>query len=213
MGKLTVDEQREYERLKARLERQPTIYGYARVSTSAQAKEGNSLEAQEQALKAAGAVSVVSDAYTGTQTGRPELNRLLEELQEGDTIMVTKLDRIARNLKQGIELIDGLNNRGVKVHVLNMGLIDDTTTGKLIRNVMLSFAEWERDTIMERTREGKKIARTKEGYKEGRPKKYTQAQMQHAISLLKDHSYKQVTDLTGISRATLVRAKNGAYSL
>ena len=65
---------------------------------------------------------------------------------------------------------------------------------------------------MERTREGKKIARQKEGYKEGRPKKYTQAQMQHAISLLKDHSYKQVTNLTGISRATLVRAKKGAYS-
>ena len=212
MGKLTVDERREYERLKARLEHQPTVYGYARVSTSAQAKEGNSLEAQEQALKAAGAVRVVSDAYTGTQTDRPELSRLLEEMQEGDTIMVTKLDRIARNLKQGLELIDGLNNRGIKVHVLNMGLIDDTPTGRLIRNIMLSFAEWERDTIMERTREGKKIARQKEGYKEGRPKKYTQAQMQHAISLLKDHSYKQVTNLTGISRATLVRAKKGAYS-
>ena len=211
MGKLSIDEQREYERLKARLEHQPTVYGYARVSTSAQAKEGNSLEAQELALKAAGAASVVSDAYTGTQTDRPELSRLLEELQEGDTIMVTKLDRIARNLKQGIELIDGLNNRGIKVHVLNMGLIDDTPTGRLIRNIMLSFAEWERDTIMERTREGKKIARSKEGYREGRPKKYTQAQMKHAITLLKDHSYKQVSDLTGISRATLVRAKNGAY--
>lgn len=211
MGKLTVDEQKEYERLKARLEHQPAIYGYARVSTAAQAKDGNSLEAQEQALKAAGAGRVVADAYTGSQTDRPELSRLLEELQDGDTIMVTKLDRIARNLKQGLELIDGLNGRGIKVHVLNIGLIDDTPMGRLIRNIMLSFAEWERDTIMERTREGKKIARTKEGYKEGRPKKYTQAQMKHAITLLKDHSYKQVSDLTGISRATLVRAKNGAY--
>ena len=208
MGKLTEEERKEYERLKARLEHQPTVYGYARVSTSAQAKDGNSLEAQEQALKSAGAVLVVSDAYTGTKTDRPELNRLLETMQDGDTIMVTKLDRIARNLRQGVELIDGLNERGIRVHVLNMGMIDDTPTGRLIRNVMLSFAEWERDNIMERTREGKAVARTKDGFKEGRPKKYTPEQIKHAVALLQDHSYSQVVSMTGISRSTLVRAKN-----
>lgn len=213
MGKLTADEQKEYERLKARLEHQPTVYGYARVSTHAQAKDGNSLEAQTEALRGAGAMEVVSDAYTGTKTDRPELNHLLEKMQEGDTIMVTKLDRIARNLKQGIELIDGLAERGIKVHVLNMGLIDDTSTGRLIRNIMLSFAEWERDTIMERTREGKEIAKTKEGYKEGRPRKYTDAQIDLALELLKEYSYKQVTEKTGISRATLVRAKQKTISV
>ncbi len=208
MGKLTAAEQKEYERLKERLEHQPTVYGYARVSTNAQAKDGNSLEAQEEALKAAGAVKVYSDAYTGTKSDRPELNRLLDMLQEGDTLAVTKLDRIARNLMQGIDLINGLNMKGVKVHVLNMGLMDDTPTGRLIRNIMLSFAEFERDTIMERTREGKNIARSKEGYREGRPKKFTPEQVSHAVSLLEDHSYSQVVSMTGISRATLVRAKN-----
>ena len=212
MGKLSAEEQKQYDQLQAKLNHHPTIYGYARVSTHAQAKDGNSLEAQTEALTAAGAMEVVSDAYTGTKTDRPELNLLLEKMQEGDTIMVTKLDRIARNLKQGIELIDGLAERGIKVHVLNMGLIDDTSTGRLIRNIMLSFAEWERDTIMERTRECKEIAKTKEGYKEGRPRKYTDAQIDLALELLKEYSYKQVTEKTGISRATLVRAKQSSIS-
>lgn len=211
MGKLTTEEQKQYDFLKGKLDHQPTIYGYARVSTTAQAKDGNSLEAQQEALKNAGAVEVWSDAYTGTKTDRPELTRLLEVMQDGDTLTVTKLDRIARNLRQGLDLIDGLNDRGIRVHVLNMGIIDDTPTGRLIRNIMLSMAEWERDMIMERTREGKRVAREKEGYKEGRPKKYSKEQMKHALALLKDHSYNQVKEMTGISRATLVRAKNGAY--
>ena len=212
MGKLTKTEQEQYELLKNKLEHQPTIYGYCRVSTQGQAKDGNSLEVQEQELRAKGATEIFADAYTGTKTDRPELQRLLDVMQDGDTLMVTKLDRIARNLRQGLDLIDGLNKRGIKINVLNMGVIDDTTTGRLIRNIMLSFAEWERDMIMERTREGKQIAKSKDGYKEGRPKKYSKAQIEHAVLLLQDHSYKQVVDLTGISKATLVRAKNGAYA-
>ena len=85
------------------------IYGYARVSTHGQAKDGNSLEAQSQELKRAGADEIFSDAFTGTKTDRPELDRLMVQMQDGDTIIVTKLDRIARNLKQGVELIDELN--------------------------------------------------------------------------------------------------------
>ena len=185
----------------------PVIYGYARVSTKAQAKDGNSLEAQEQELRAAGAVEVVSDAYTGTVTDRPQLDRLLSILKEGDTLMVTKLDRIARSLTQGIELIDSLGKRGVRVHVLNMGLIDNSSTGKLIRNIMLSFAEFERDMIVQRTQEGKRITRQNPGYREGRPKKYGKAQMDHAMSLLENHSFTQVVEMTGISKATLIREK------
>ncbi len=184
-----------------------TIYGYARVSTKGQARDGNSLEAQTRELLAAGANEVISDAYTGSTMDRPELDRLLCQLKKGDTFMVTKLDRIARSVTQGIELISGLNERGVKVHVLNMGLMDDSSTGTLIRNVMLSFAEFERSMIMERTREGKAIARTKEGYREGRPRKYGRQQMDHAMLLLQDHSYSQVAELTGISKATLAREK------
>ena len=131
-------------------------------------------------------------------------------MKDGDTIVVTKLDRIARNLLQGVDLIEQLNNRGIKVNVLNMGMIDDTPTGRLIRNIMLSLAEWERDMIVQRTKEGKEIAKQKPGYREGRPKKYSRAQTQHALELLKDHSYGQVVDMTGISKSTLERMKANA---
>ena len=183
------------------------IYGYARVSTQMQAREGNSLEAQETALRAAGATKIYTDAYTGTKNDRPQLELLMRELQIGDTLVVTKLDRIARNLKQGIELIDDLNSRGIKVNVLNMGQIDDTPTGKLIRNIMLALAEWERDMIVQRTQEGKEIARKNPTYREGRPKKYKREQREHALELLKEYSYKEVASMTGISKATLVRMK------
>ena len=80
-------------------------------------------------------------------------------MQSGDTMVVTKVDRIARSATQGIELVQKLLGRGITVHVLNMGLMDNTPTGKLIRNIMLAFAEFERDMIVERTQEGKTIAK------------------------------------------------------
>ena len=183
------------------------IYGYARVSTKGQAKGGNSLESQEITLRNAGAEKIYMDAFTGTKSSRPELDKLLKTVQDGDTLIVTKLDRIARSATQGIELIQSLLDRGVVVHVLNMGLMDNTPTGKLIRNVMLAFAEFERDMIVERTGEGKAIAKQRSDFREGRPKKYSQVQIEHALSLLEYNSYKQVEQITGISKSTLLRAK------
>lgn len=183
------------------------IYGYARVSTKGQARDGNSLDAQKEELTKAGAEKIFTDAYTGTLTHRPELDNLIGILQDGDTIIVTKLDRIARSLRQGIDLIDSLVEKGVAVNVLAMGKIDNTPNGKLIRNVMLSFAEFERDMIMQRTREGKAIARQQPGYKEGRKEKFTKAQIDHAMKLLEGYSYKQVAEMTGISKSTLIRKK------
>lgn len=183
------------------------IYGYARVSTKTQAKDGNSLEAQENALRAAGAAEVYADAFTGTKSRRPELDKLLAVMQPGDTLKVTKLDRIARSATQGIELIQSLLDKGITVHVLNMGMMDNTPTGKLIRNVMLAFAEFERDMIVERTGEGKAIARQTPGFKEGRPPKYGRVQLNHAMELLGNYSYKEVAEMTGISKSTLLRAK------
>ena len=182
------------------------IYGYARVSTRGQAREGNSIEYQEQKLKEAGASIIYVDTYTGTKTDRPELDKLLNQLKSGDTVVVTKLDRIARSVVQGAELIERIGNMDVSVNILNMGMIDSTPTGKLIRNVMLSFAEFERDMIVQRTQEGKVIARLEPNFREGRPKKYTSKQMEHALGLLENHSYSQVSELTGISRSTLTRA-------
>lgn len=186
------------------------IYGYARVSTQMQAKDGNSLEAQERLLRKNGAEEVYADTFTGTKTHRPELDRLLDELQAGDTLVVTKLDRIARSASQGIELIQSLLDREITVHVLNMGLMDNTPTGKLIRTIMLAFAEFERDMIVERTQEGKAIARKQPDYREGRPRLYGRKQIRHALELLEDHSYRQVTEMTGISKSTLIRAKKRA---
>lgn len=181
------------------------IYGYARVSTKGQAKDGNSLEAQEQALKLAGATVVYADAFTGTKANRPELDKLMAVMQSGDTVVVTKLDRIARSATAGIEMIQGLLDRGIVVHVLNMGLMDNTPTGKLIRNIMLAFAEFERDMIVERTQEGKQLAKQNPDFREGRPKKYSKAQIAHAVELLDRYSYKEVSEMTGISKSTLIR--------
>lgn len=214
---LTFEEIEEYKRLTRNTEQiqlkmdelmnQPIVYGYARVSTRGQARDGNSLEYQEEQLRAAGAEKIYIDTYTGKVSDRPELDKLKKKLQSGDTLVVTKLDRVARSVTAGSELIDELNNRGVKVNILNMGIIDDTPTGKLLRNVMLSFAEFERDLIVQRTQEGKEIAKRKPGYREGRPRKYSKKQLEHAMELLNDYSYKQVSELTGISVSTLARTK------
>lgn len=145
------------------------IYGYARVSTVGQARDGNSLEDQREKLMEAGAVEVYVDSFTGTKIDRPEFDKLRAVLRDGDTLVVTKLDRIARNAAGGIALVDDLIDRGVKVHILNMGMMDNTPTGKLIRHIMFAFAEFERDMIVQRTMEGKAVARQREGYREGRP--------------------------------------------
>lgn len=179
------------------------ICGYARVSTRYQEKEGNSLEAQEAQLKEAGAKIVFKDSYSGSTLERPQFKELRKALEAGDTLMVTKLDRLARSAAKGIELIDELLSHGIKVHVLNMGLMDNTPTGKLIRTILLAFAEFERDMIIERTQEGRRLS----GNLGGRPRKYRREQIEHALSLLNAHSYTQVSEMTGISVSTIYRAR------
>lgn len=183
------------------------IYGYARVSTKKQG-DGNSLEFQEQYIheKYPGC-KVFMEIYTGTKFERKIFLELVEILVPGDVLVVTKLDRFCRNTREGLEWIEKLLARGVSVHILNIGLIDNTPTGKLITTVFLAFAEFERAMIVERTQEGKEIARQKPDYREGRPKKYKKVQIDHALSLLEVYSYRQVSEMTGISVSTLTRAK------
>ena len=183
------------------------VYGYARVSTKLQATDGNSLESQENQLISAGVQEIFMDSFTGTKATRPELDKLKKKLQPGDKVVVTKLDRLARSTEDGLAMIKEWNANNINVHVLNMGCIDDTPTGKLILTVMLAFAEFERDMICERTQEGRAIARLNPDYREGRKKKYSKAQLEHAMELLKTNSYKQVEALTGISKSTLIREK------
>ena len=180
------------------------IYGYMRVSTAGQVK-GNSLEEQKRVLEANGATVIYQDTFTGTKSSRPNLSILLARLQEEDTLVVTKLDRFARNTVDGINMVHDLLKRGVKVNILNMGMVDNTPTGELILTVMLGFAEFERDMIVQRTQEGKAIAKMKEGFTEGRPRKFTEEEMDWAISLLDTNSYKEVAEITNISKSTLIR--------
>ena len=176
------------------------IYGYARVSTISQ-----ELEVQLQALESEGATVIYKEKFTGTKTDRPQLNELLSQLNEGDKLVVTKLDRLARNTKEGIEIIERLFEKGVKVHVLNVGLLENTTMGRFILQTLLAVAELERHHIIERTQEGKAIAKQQSGFREGRPNKYTKKQLDHAMQMLNSHSFRQVAELTGISLSTLKR--------
>lgn len=184
------------------------IYGYARVSTKEQAKDGNSLEAQTKALTEAGATKIYADAFTGTKTDRPEFDRLMDDLESGDTLIVTKLDRFARSMSQGSELVSELINKGIKVYILNIGVMDNTPSSKLIRNVFFAFAEFERDMIVERTQEGKAIAKQNNpNFKEGRPKTDDKL-IKLVVELSKNkHSIKEIVEITKLSRSTVMRIR------
>lgn len=184
------------------------IYGYARVSTVKQSKFGNSLDEQRELLTAEGAQEIITDSYTGTKMERPAFTALLERLQEGDKLIVTKLDRFARTAVEGGAIVKQLHERGVTIHILNMGIADNTPMGRLMVTMLLAFAEFERDMIVERTQAGKTIAREKGIQVDGRPKKFTRAQVEHAMQLLNEgNSYTKVAEMTGISKATLARAR------
>lgn len=182
------------------------IYGYARVSTMTQSRDGNSLEDQTAALEQYGCQAIITEAFTGKTMERPKFQSLVTKLQPGDTLVVCKLDRFARTAIDGVQTVRDLFDRGVRVHILNMGLIENTLTGNLILTVMLAFAEYERGMIVERTQTGKAIAKLNPDFREGRPKKYTTEQLDHARQLLQDgNSYAKVARMTGISKSTLVR--------
>ena len=153
--------------------------GYARVSTFEQ-----KLESQIEVLKEAGAEEVFQEKFTGTTVERPQFNLVLKKLENGDTLIVTKLDRLARNTREVLEIVQSLFNRGIKVHILNIGLIDNTPTGQLIFTIFSAFAQFERDLIVTRTQEEKNFAKIHDpNFKEGRPQKFTEEQIQFAHEL------------------------------
>ena len=148
--------------------------GYIRVSTKGQ-EQGTSLADQRAALEAEGCHEIYEDVYSGASMDRPEFDRLCREAQPGDTIVVTKLDRIARTETEAYELVVGWVRSGIRVHVLNMGLIDDTEVGRLILHIMLAFAEFEKDMIKRRCQDGRAYKKaTDPDYREGRRPVYTQ---------------------------------------
>jgi len=188
------------------------IYGYARVSTKTQL-DGNGLEQQvSELLKIYQNAIIYKESFSGKTMDRPIFKELINKLQDNDILVVTKLDRFCRTVKEGLESIDNLINRGIKIHILNMGIIEDNPMGRLIVTNLLAFAEFERSLIIERTQTGKEIARRKPDFKEGRPKKFTKRQIDNALNMLSinggNYSYKEVEELLGISKSTLIRANN-----
>lgn len=180
------------------------IYGYARISAKVQLK-GNSLEEQKNELRKNGCQVIVEEQFTGKTTARPKFEDLiLNQLKPGDTLVVTRLDRLARNVTEGVSTIRGLFAKNVRVHVLNVGLLENTAMGNFFITTLLAVAELERCMILERTAAGKEIAKTRDGFKEGRPP-IARAKIELAIGLLEKHSYKRVSEMTGISVATLAR--------
>lgn len=140
------------------------IYGYARVSTADQ-----SLDVQREALKAAGCEMVREEKRSGaTQDGREELALLLEFIRSGDVLVVTKLDRLARSIRDVMDIHGKLTAKGATLRILNMGLDTTTATGKLMLGVLGSVAEFERDLLLERQREGIDAAKAAGKYQGGK---------------------------------------------
>ena len=133
------------------------LYGYARVSTKQQELADNGIEVQVHDLLETGVPenNIYKDVATGATLDRPAFEELRSVLKSGDILVVTKLDKIARSASQGIQIIDDFLTRGISVDILNMGKLNNTPSGKLIRTVMLAFAEFEKDMIIERTQAGK----------------------------------------------------------
>lgn len=180
------------------------VYGYARVSTKGQL-EGNSIEEQTKTiLKSYENAEIITESYSAAKE-RPIFNQLIEKLGRDDILVITKLDRFCRTTKEGLEYIDNLLNRGVKIHILNMGLIEDTPMGRLIVTNLLAFAEFERALIIERTQAGKAIAKLNPDFREGRPRKYKREHYDTAMELLETHSVRKVSRMVGIPVATLCR--------
>lgn len=180
-------------------------YGYARVSTTDQ-----KLDNQIYVLKQAGATKIYKEKFTGTTMERPEFQKLISVIKPGDTLIVTKLDRFARNTKEALDIIQKLFDIHVVVNILNMGTIDNTPTGKLVFTIFSAFAQFERDMIVTRTSEGKSYAKKNDPhFREGRPFLYTDRQIILAYEMKnRGMTYEMVSEKTGISVRTLQRRFN-----
>ena len=179
-------------------------YGYARVSTDDQ-----NADMQLKALKSAGCGKIFKDELPGATMKRPALLRCLKLLDNGDTLTVWKLDRLARSLRDLVAMMDDLNHRGVHFRSLTEEISTTTAGGKLVFHIFAALAEFERGLIIERTRAGMKAARAR-GVRPGPKPKLTRQQIDHAKTLIEDDRRREdVADLFKVSRATLYRALVG----
>lgn len=181
----------------------PKLIGYARVSTS-----GQSLDAQLEQLSGAGCETVFQETFTGARSNRPQLHKALEALGAGDTLVITRLDRLARSTRDLLDIVHAIETKGAKLKALTDSWADTTTpTGKLILTVLGGLAEFERSLIAERTAEGRDRAR-KAGKRLGRPFKLTPHQRSAVLDMrAKGEDNAAIARILGVSRSTISRIK------
>ncbi len=180
------------------------IYGYARVSTADQC-----LNRQTDALKNYRVDKIFCEKISGTKKNRPELDKLLSEVGSGDTIVIESLSRLGRSVKNLAELMEFFNDNNIRLVSLKETIDTTSSTGRLLFTIISSLSQFERDVLVERTREGLNAARAR-GRRGGRPKSDRDSTAK-AIALYntKQYTLKEITDLTGISKSTLYRAIKG----
>uniref|UniRef100_UPI00402A8BB0 recombinase family protein n=1 Tax=Bacillus sp. DX2.2 TaxID=3073452 RepID=UPI00402A8BB0 len=179
------------------------IYGYARVS----ARDQN-LDTQIEQLVKYGVDEIVKEKISGVIQQKPELDSLLSKFMTGDTLVVTRMDRLGRNTIQLLQLVEQLRGEGIHFAILNLGIDTRTPTGKFFLTVMAAFSELDREMVKEKQLAGIKLAKQKGIYR-GRVKKYTDqhAGMNHAIELRQEtnKTIKEICAITGVSQAALYR--------
>ncbi len=181
------------------------VFGYARVST-----ESQNLDRQLDVLKKYGVDKIYNEKMTGTKKDRPELSKLLDRMTDGDTVVIESLSRLGRSTKDLIELTELFQSRGVNLVSLKEAIDTNTSTGKLLFTLMSAIAQFERDTIADRTREGLRSARAR-GRSGGRPRINSDS-VKKAVKLYntKQYSVKEIEELTGVKKSTLYRNIRGA---
>lgn len=181
----------------------PVLIGYARTSTTDQ-KAG--LEAQLRDLQAAGCTKIFQEELSSVATRRPELDRALEFVREGDVLIVTKLDRLARSVADLVSIMAELRRKGVELRILALNLDTGTPTGKLMLNLLGSIAEFERELMLERQREGIAKAKADGKYKGRAPTARNQAG--EVLSLSHEGlGANEIARKLGISRASVFRIR------
>lgn len=179
--------------------------GYARISTRGQ---NESLQHQEESLTAHGCERFYTDIASGNKSTRIGLEQAKAYAREGDTIVVTRLDRLGRSTIDTLKTVKELDERGIRIEALDTQLDTSPPAGRLVLSVITSLAAWERDLLIERTQEGLAHARA-QGRVGGRPPKLTANQRQSALnSLQAGMSQRQVAESFGVSRATIARLKS-----
>ena len=177
------------------------LVGYARVSTDDQ-----NLDLQKDALARVGCERILEDHQSGAKAERPGLKAALDYAREGDTLVVWRLDRLSRSLKDLIEMVTQLESQGIGLKSLHESLDTSSSSGKLVFHIFGALAEFERNLIRERTQAGLQAARAR-GRKGGRPKSLDADKRKLAIQLYeeKKHTVKQICQMMGISKPTLYK--------